>query len=50
MKVLKCLRGQVCANHGAGAEAAIHGMRNIFEDDSSDAVLLIDASNAFEIA
>jgi len=38
---------QTCAGHGAGAEAAIHSMRNIFEADSTDAVLLIDTSNAF---
>jgi len=38
---------QTCANHGAGAEAAIHSMRQIFEKESTDAVLLIDASNAF---
>ena len=38
---------QTCANHGAGAEAAIHGMRSIFEKDSTEAVLLIDAKNAF---
>ena len=38
---------QTCASHGAGAEAAIHGMKEIFEDDSTEAVLLIDASNAF---
>ena len=38
---------QTCAGHGAGAEAAIHAMRNVFENESTDAVLLIDASNAF---
>ena len=38
---------QTCASHGAGAEAAIHAMRKIFEDNETDAVLLIDASNAF---
>ena len=38
---------QTCANHGAGAEAAIHGMREIYENESTEAVLLIDASNAF---
>lgn len=38
---------QTCAGHGAGAEAAIHAMREIFKDEGSDAVLLIDASNAF---
>ena len=38
---------QTCAGHSAGAEAAIHGMRAIFEEEGTDAVLLIDASNAF---
>ena len=34
---------QTCASHGAGAEAAIHGMREIFDKQDTDAVLLIDA-------
>ena len=38
---------QTCASHGAGAEAAIHGMRKIFDSPESEAVLLIDAKNAF---
>ena len=38
---------QVCAGHRSGSEAAIHAMRELFEHDNSDAVLLIDASNAF---
>ena len=38
---------QTCASHGAGAEAAIHSMQQIFHHESTDAVLLIDASNAF---
>jgi len=38
---------QVCAGCTSGSEAAIHGMHNIFEADNTDAVLLIDASNAF---
>ena len=38
---------QTCAGHGAGAEAAIHAMRQIFSNEGTDAVLLIDASNAF---
>ena len=38
---------QVCAGHKSGREAAIHAMRELFEHDNSDAVLLIDASNAF---
>ena len=38
---------QTCAGHNAGAESAIHAMRKAFENESSDAVLLIDAKNAF---
>ena len=38
---------QTCAGHGAGAEAAIHAMAAIFQQDETDAVLLIDATNAF---
>ena len=38
---------QVCAGHKSGNEAAIHTMRSIFDADEMDAVLLIDASNAF---
>ena len=38
---------QVCAGHKSGSEAAIHAMRDIFHADETDAVLLIDASNAF---
>ena len=38
---------QTCASHGAGAEAAIHSMRKIFEKEEADGVLLINASNAF---
>ena len=37
---------QTCAGHGAGAEAAIHGMKDIFSSEETG-VLLIDASNAF---
>ena len=35
---------QVCAGQTSGNEAAIHALRNIFD---TDAILLIDASNAF---
>ena len=38
---------QVCAGPRSGAEAAIHTMYSIFDTDDIDAVLLIDASNAF---
>ncbi|KXJ13026.1 hypothetical protein AC249_AIPGENE28169 [Exaiptasia diaphana] len=32
---------------GGGAEAAIHAMNDIFQEEETDGVLLIDASNAF---
>ena len=38
---------QVCAGLKCGSEAAIHAMRKMFEADDNDAVLLVDASNAF---
>ena len=38
---------QTCAGHDAGAEAAIHAMREIFAHENTDAVLLVDVSNAF---
>ena len=38
---------QVCASHESGCEAAIHAMSQIFNEEDSEAVLLIDASNAF---
>lgn len=38
---------QLCAGQEAGNEAAIHAMCNIFEDAESEAVLLVNVSNAF---
>ena len=38
---------KVCAGHKSGSEAAIYAMHDIFHADETDAVLLIDASNAF---
>ena len=38
---------QVCAGQAGGCEAAIHAMRTVYEDIETDAVLLIDAANAF---
>lgn len=38
---------QQCAGQPAGSEAAIHSMAKIFFDAGSDAVLLVDATNAF---
>ena len=38
---------QVCAGQEAGCEAAIHAMRNIYQHEDTEAVLLIDSANAF---
>ena len=38
---------QVATGLKGGAEAAIHSMRQIFNDDASDAVILVDAENAY---
>ena len=38
---------QLFAGQDAGNEASVHAMRAIFCDDSTEAVLLVDASNAF---
>ena len=38
---------QLCAGQIAGAEAAVHATRESFLDDNTEAVLLVDASNAF---
>ena len=38
---------QLCAGQKAGCEAAAHAMGDIFEEENTDAVLFIDASNAF---
>ncbi len=38
---------QLCVGHDSGCEAAVHALRTIFEDEESEAVLLVDSSNAF---
>ena len=38
---------QTCAGMESGVEAAIHAMSTIFEEDQCEAVLLVDAENAF---
>ena len=45
-----CGNLQVCAGIEGGCEAAIHSMREIFEDEENEAALLIDATNAFNAA
>jgi hypothetical protein len=38
---------QVCAGQEGGCEAAIHAVTQLFQADASDAVILVDADNAF---
>ena len=38
---------QVCAGLRSGSEATVHAMHSLFEEEETDAVLLNDASNAF---
>ena len=38
---------QVCAGHISGCEAAVHAMRQVYESQQTEAVILVDASNAF---
>ena len=38
---------QLCAGQEAGIEAIIHAMIELFEADATDALLLVDAANAF---
>ena len=38
---------QLCAGQPSGCEAAIHALRHMYDDDSTQAALLVDASNAF---
>ena len=38
---------QVCVGQDAGCDATVHAIHHIFDNDESEAVLLIDASNAF---
>ena len=38
---------QVCAGLPGWVEAAVHAMRKLYNDDQTEAVLLVDADNAF---
>ena len=37
---------QVCAGHSADSEAAIHAMSQVFIEEGTDGILLIDVGNA----
>ena len=38
---------QLCTGQDAGCEAAVHTMAQIFDDDDTEAMIFVDASNAF---
>ena len=38
---------QLCAGQAAGIEAAIHAMQHIYDNDRTEALLLVDAASAF---
>ncbi len=40
-------RVQMCSGQKGGSEAAIHSMRKAFESEGAEAVILVDAANAF---
>ena len=38
---------ELCAGQDTGSEAAIHAVYDMFNEDSTETVLLVDGSNAF---
>ena len=38
---------QLCGNQIAGCEAAVHAVKEMFQDEGTQGVLLVDATNAF---
>jgi len=45
MDTTGCL--QLCAGQHAGCEAVVHAMREIFADEGTEGILLVDASHTF---
>ena len=41
-----CVADQTCSGVKAGIEAAVHAMSAVFADDDTEALLLVDASDA----
>ena len=44
-KAAVCIK--LCVGQEAGCEAAIHAMHKIFESSEKEAILIVDAENAF---
>ena len=40
---------QLCTGQDAGCEAAVHAMKTILENDATEAAILVDATNAFNL-
>ena len=38
---------QLCAGQDAGCEAAVHAMEHVFAEEDTEAIILVDATNAF---
>ncbi len=38
---------QVCSGLPGGVEAAVHALRRVYEDDDTEAIIMVDAENAF---
>ena len=38
---------QLCAGQDAGCKAAVHAMKQVFADEDTEAMILVDAKNAF---